>query len=241
MARRSPWEAVFWTPEPLWAGQTAFLLGGGPSLAKVDLRRLSGHSVMAINSSAKPAMAAGLDEDGVLFFMDNGWWRDHRSLCEAWRGPVVTLSRAAKREAPELVRRLDTTTPQPAFPPAGAPAVRWGRSSGHLAISLAIAMGAARIVLLGYDMRLVDGRSHHHDDYSRRTHPDVFADFLAHFEGWDGEAKAAGVEILNATPDSALTEFPMVAPADILPARQYGKRRAHRPAPNRQRRVAPAV
>lgn len=217
MAPRSktPWEAEFWVPEPIWCGETAFLLAGGPSLADIDLTLLRGRPTLTINSSALAALQAGID-DGVLFFMDNGWWHNHRAICSAWRGPIMTLSRAAKREAPQLVRRLDMASPAPHFPPIGAPVIRWGRSSGHIAISLTVALGAARIVLLGYDMRVVDGQSHHHADYDRPAHPGVYAEFLKHFEGWRDAAAMNGVEIVNATPGSTLTEFPTADLADML-------------------------
>jgi hypothetical protein len=71
-------------------------------------------------------------------------------------------------------------------------------------------MGAARIVLLGFDMRIADGRSHCHDDYESRD-PNLYeTDFRPAFEGWNAAAFRAGVEVVNATPGSALTEFAVV-------------------------------
>jgi hypothetical protein len=64
-------------------------------------------------------------------------------------------------------------------------------------------------------MRIVDGRSHHHDEY--KSEPDTFTgNFLPAFKGWNDAGLARGVQILNATPGSALTEFPMVDLADVL-------------------------
>lgn len=206
-------ENEFWTPEPIWKGETVFLLGGGPSLTGVDLCALRGRQTMTINSSLHLARDAGLD-NGVLFFMDNGWWHAHRDAVLAWPGSVMTLSRAAKRDAPNAVRRIQMSYPSDGFP--APPAIRWGRSSGHVAIALAVAMGAQRIVLLGYDMQVVAGRSHHHADYNRVGHPDVYEEFRRHFEGWNAAAKAIGVEIVNATPGSALIEFPAVDLSDIV-------------------------
>jgi hypothetical protein len=214
-------DGQFWTPEPWFCGETVFVLGGGPSIDDVDLARLRDRKVIVINSTAIAARDAGLD-DAVLFWMDNSWWRKHQELCLSWRGSLVTKARIAKGDAPDLIRLVDTVTQPGApkntiFPPPGSPKIAWGRTSGHTAISLAIAMGAARVVLLGFDMRLADdGRSHHHDDYQRVTHAAVFADFLRHFEGWNRAALDTGVTVLNATPGSALDEFERVDLADEL-------------------------
>lgn len=213
---KTPWEEDYWWPQGLLIDSgPVFILGGGPSLADVDLSLLRGHPVMALNSSAVACFHAGL-EDQMLFFMDSGWWQRNRSICEAWRGEIFTCSRTAKREAPKLVKRIEMTSPAPEFPPPGAPYIRWGKSSGHLGISLAVAMGASNIILLGYDMRIIDGRSHHHPHYDRPVDPATYDLFLQHFEGWDSEARAVGVEIVNATPESALKEFRQVDLNDIL-------------------------
>lgn len=102
------------------------------------------------------------------------------------------------------------------FPPVGAGVVRDGRSSGHKAVGLAIALSAKRIVLLGFDMRVVDGRSHFHDAYQARDPALYEQSFIPAFRGWNEQAKAAGVEVLNATPNSALEEFSRVDLDEVL-------------------------
>ncbi len=79
-----------------------------------------------------------------------------------------------------------------------------------MAISIAAALGAVRIVLLGFDMRVVDGRSNYHDGYGHIDDNLYAHDFLPWFKGWRQMAERAGIEILNATPDSALDEFKKV-------------------------------
>lgn len=197
----------FWTPEPLLADATVFCLAGGASLQHFDFERLAGRRCIAINQSA---YAAPRD---ILYFTDNSWFDDNEALIRDWPGLVVTTSRAAKAALPAL-RRVDYV-PSPHFL-VGQPQIRRGRSSGQTAISLAIAMRARRVVLLGYDMRLVDGRSHWHEAYSARD-PNVYRDeFLPPFTGWHITARAVGCEVVNATPGSALTEFPMVDIEDEL-------------------------
>jgi len=205
-----------WTPEVLWRGQDVFILGGGPSLRDADLSGLAARHaagsarVIAVNSSHLLAPWAD-----ILFFTDNSWFECHVDIVRQWPQLVVTFSRATKAALPDKVRRIRGIL-MPEFPPLRSEMVRLGQSSGQSAISLAIAMGATRIVLLGFDMREDAGRSHHHDEY-RNTDPKLYTrDFLPGFCGWDADAKAAGVEILNATPESALMEFKQISLASIL-------------------------
>lgn len=204
----------YWTPEPLWAGETCFILGGGPGLRDVNLTKLRGRRVMTINSSLAPAAAAGLD-DGALFFTDADWFNARREAIAAWRGPVISPSSFAKKEMRDRVKRVLGEF-RGDFPKPGAPVIRKGKSSGQTGIGLAVALGAVRIVLLGFDMRFVDGRSHHHDEYRCADTILYRHRFVPAFKGWRAGGLAVGVDIVNATPDSALTEFPFVDLAEVL-------------------------
>lgn len=204
-----------WTPEPLFDGETVFLLAGGPSLIGFDVERLRGRRVVAINSSA--ALCPWAD---VLYFQDHSWFLAHRREVEAWAGICVTASRHTKVEIPDKVRRISLIN-RPGFSKRERD-LRFGRSSGHTAIVLAIAMGARRIVLLGYDMRLVDGRSHFHDDHREESLKLYRDDFLIYFKGWDRDAMALGVDVVNCTPGSALTEFRTAELDDILSEPAHG-------------------
>lgn len=201
---------LFWQPDAIWRGETAFLLGGGPSLKGFNRSRLTrrGHRVIAINSSYRIA-----NSQDLLFFTDNSWFEQHQPVIDLWRGYVVTLSRHAKAAMPQKVRRIECEEGA-AFVPGRTP-VRLGRSSGQTAISLAILLGATRVVLLGYDMRMVEGRSHHHDDHSHDNDSDLRR-YANSFGGWAQATAEAGVEVLNATPGSALTEFPFRSLDDVL-------------------------
>ena len=166
-----PWEHELWTPEVLFKGETVFCLASGPSLTQEVVDKVRGRGrVIAVNSSVYLAPWAD-----VLFFTDSGWFEHGRdpALCglhgddrwprrdfvEAFPGLVVSMSRSAKRVLPDKVKRIkgrgQPTDNPPRFPAPGSPEIHGGRTSGHTAISLAIGMGATRIVMLGYDMRLI--------------------------------------------------------------------------------------
>lgn len=211
---RTAWEDDFWTPEPWFRGQPVFLLGGGPGLTPRIAARLLGRCCIAINSSYLLA-----SRNTLLFFTDNSWFEPRVDVVQSWAGPVVTQSRASKRAMPSL-RRIKSEAGRN-FPAPGSGVVLQGRSTGQTAIGLAAAMLGNPIILLGFDMRAVGGREHHHDDYQdparRPARPDIYQkDFLPAFRGWGEMARRAGLEVLNATPGSALKEFPMVDPEAVL-------------------------
>lgn len=203
----------FWTPEPLFFGDTVFVVGGGPSLRGFDFTRLRGRRVVAVNSSGYDVPFAE-----VLVFHDESWFchPDNRRLINEWGGIVVTPCRRAKAAAPDRVLRV-ACIHRPDFPVAALP-IRTGHSAGQTAVSLAISMAADRVVLLGFDMRAADdGATHYHVDrplydaaHAAATAPVYASSFLPAWAGWDAGALAVGCDVVNATPDSALTEFPFV-------------------------------
>jgi hypothetical protein len=231
MSNRTPWEDIIWTPEPILAGETVFILASGPSLNQETVDRLRGRKVIAINCTA---VTFKFDWPVIWFFTDNNIFEDYRDAVMSWPGDVIALSRAAKREAgnlgmPDKIKRVMAGEWSDCFPPAGSPFIRSGRSSGHSAVALAVALAAKRGVLLGYDMRVVEGREHHHEEYKGRPRDlDIYErEFIPGFQtfvagngqvvpGWNELALRVGVEIVNATPGSALKEFPMVDLDEVL-------------------------
>lgn len=240
-----PWENEIWTPELLFLGETVVCIASGPSLTQETCERvraahLAGKCrVIAVNSSCTLAPFAD-----VLFFTDSGWYGARKDLVANWPGLVVSMSRQAKREldapdmvaarggkrrilrvkgcgdpdAPPRVRVADGVLPKvPGFPDLGSPEIQQGRNSGNTAVSLAIAMGAERVVLLGYDCRVINGREHHHDEYKGPRDLSLYDnEFKRAFNGWNEASRASGVSIVNCTPSSAITEFPFADLDEVL-------------------------
>lgn len=205
----------YWTPAPLFKGETVFCLASGPSLTQEVADRIKGRRVIVVNSSCMLAPFAD-----VLYFTDSGWYEQRREIVANWPGEVISMSRSAKRELPDKVKRIKGEL-MPGFPAMGSAAIRQGRSSGHTAVSLAISLGAARVVMLGYDMRLVGGREHCHSEYKGPRDIDQYSrEFVPAFKGWNEDALKVGVEILNCTPESAVTEFPFADLDEVLSCAQ---------------------
>jgi hypothetical protein len=102
-----------------------------------------------------------------------------------------------------------------------------GGNSGYQAIGLAIAAGAARVLLLGYDMRAVDGRLHWHPEHPAPVMPNWYSDvytklFKTMLTG-DPDNRAMGklpptVRVVNCTPHSLLDCFERGTLESVLPA-----------------------
>lgn len=77
--------------------------------------------------------------------------------------------------------------------------------------------GAARIVLLGYDMQRTGGRKHWHAD-----HPDRMGNGIMHskwaerFDRLALKLDALGVDVINATRETALRKFRRASLAEAL-------------------------
>lgn len=198
----------------LFKGETIFCLASGPSLTAEICQRVRGRRSIAINSSAVLAPWAS-----VLFFTDSGWYEPRRQLVANWDGLVISMSQAAKREMPDKVKRVQGEGDPQALPgfSRGPHVIHQGRSSGHTAVSLAIALGATRVVLLGYDMRIVADREPCHDEKGSAGDSEIYQrEFVPGFAGWDEAARAVGVEVINATEGSALKQFRFASLNDIL-------------------------
>jgi uncharacterized Rossmann fold enzyme len=106
-----------------------------------------------------------------------------------------------------------------ALPGLGRTRLHSGGNSGHQAINLAYLFGAARIVLLGFDMQQRDpALSHYFGEHPYHKRP-----LTRNFEAWrrnlallGADLQAEGVEVLNATRDTALQCFPRV-PLEMIP------------------------
>lgn len=205
--------AASWSVPRLWPGATVACLGGGPSLCAREVARLRGRArVVAINDAWRLAPWAE-----VLYACDARWWRRERGV-PGFAGLKVTLSnsRGQLDAYPEIRVVENTGTLGLERDPRG---LRTGRSGGYQAINLAVHLGAARVLLLGYDMRAApDGRTHWFGDHAEwPTRPSIYrAVMLPPFAGLARELAEIGVAVVNCTPESALDCFPKRSLEDAL-------------------------
>ena len=100
--------------------------------------------------------------------------------------------------------------------------VHTGSNAGFTLVNLAMLMGAQTILLIGYDMRQVNGASHWfgehppHIDQGRSKDGNKYIKWHAKFQKAVPDIERAGVTVINCTPDSALPCFPMMPLTEAL-------------------------
>lgn len=189
---------------PNWTGDTVLILASGPSLREF-IREGSvppGVRTIAVNSTAFAVPAAD-----VVFGVDFMWWKvHHQQVRRDSKAQLWTSDRtAAERFNLNFVRGansggLHTTR------------VNGNGNSGAAAINLATLFGAKRILLLGFDMKPgANDERHWHPDHPKPcAQAQCFDDWLYKFGAIARDAEKQGVEIINCTPGSALTVFPVM-------------------------------
>jgi hypothetical protein len=93
-----------------------------------------------------------------------------------------------------------------------------GANSGYAALCLAAKLGAARVLLHGYDMGPRRGRFRRHDYPANLNSRPRYADWLPRFARLAPILKSRGVDVINCTPGSSLTCFPLQAAAASIHA-----------------------
>lgn len=189
----------------LWPGCTVVCIGTGPSLTTEDVAFVQGKArVIAVNDAYKLAPWAD-----VLYAADAKWWGWHKGA-PTFKGSLKFALQPGALRWPgvQMLRRgsLDGLDLDPRV-------VRTGFNSGYQAINVAVHLGAAKIVLLGYDMR----GQHYFGKHPDRTVP-PFPLCLAKFATLVAPLAALHIAIVNATRDTALTCFPRVSLEDALQA-----------------------
>ncbi len=203
----------YWYVQPEWQGATVAILAGGPSLTQdqVDALGLSDEAIkiIAINNAASIAPSAD-----ILYFCDDRWYEWNKDLVRRFDGMRVTLENIVLQKQIEVrcLRDYGTT----GFAPR-RDGVTNGRNSGYQALHLAALLGASRVILLGYDMRVVNGQMHWHDEHRVATPANIFEGWLNCYETLAPELTKRGVEVINCSPDSALLVFPRMSLAEALP------------------------
>lgn len=199
-----------------WLGRTVYIIGGGPSLRGMDWEPLKCKNVIGINDAYK--LGNWVD---ICFFGDDDWYNNHhrQALLNDFTGFVISCAsrRIKDSQVLEIQRR-----PR-GFWPKKHHILGWWGNSGACAIGLALKLGAARIVLLGYDLGApekddgtLDGNWH--DENIQTAIPAWYEKFLKEFDllGEHVKKDYPDVEIINANPDSKLEIFPKIALEDII-------------------------
>ncbi len=180
----------------LWPGRTVAVLATGPSMSQEVADQVRGLPCIAVSDAVRLAPWAS-----ILYSADRRWWQANPDAQEF--GGVKLCAQAGVEGVEHMVH-----SGSEGFDPSPS-RVRTGGNSGYQAVHVAIHTGAARILLLGFDMH----GTHYFGPHTRRapdgtplrnTHPDAFTRWARRFSGLAG----CGAQIINCTPGSAITAFP---------------------------------
>lgn len=225
---------VYWTIPKMWNGD-CWIIGGGTSMlhqfgipsdiiSKVEKKELP---LSAYSEYLSPLHSKTVISTNVAFmlgewitatyFCDAQFFRNYKNDLLKFRNLKITcvnhIDRHLLPETTNIKRLKRDYKPGLSFRPD---TIAWNKNSGAAAINLAVLAGAKRILLLGFDMRLQEGRTHWHNVYSMKTPNPSFKRFLERYPEIAKDAKKAGVEILNISPDSALDCFPKLSLKEVL-------------------------
>jgi hypothetical protein len=191
----------------LWPGETVVIIGGGSSLTPADVAFSRGKArVIAIKEAYQLAPWAD-----ALYACDPKWWAFYNGATD-FTGLKYALD-PQPIAWPGVQVLQNTGTEGLELEPTG---LRTGFNSGFQAVNLAVHLGAARIVLLGFDMwHGPDGEQNwfgRHPNHVASPYPI----FLHAFASIVAPLKAAGVDVVNASRFTVLDAFPRVSIDEAL-------------------------
>ena len=215
----------YYTPEPIWQGETAYVIGGGRSLLGFDFERLRGRHCIGCNDAY---MLGDLLE--VAHWGDQSWFALHwtdavrmpdlswKAGLKCFEGLKITSTHTCYGVADDVkvMRRVSEGLHY-------APKLGWNGNTGSSAINLALVLGAKRVVLLGFDMQAhgkfanwyINLKLHGSDKLKNSDYyPSSYRRFASHHTAMcrDWHSKFADRQIVNAGPihSPLLDGFPCV-------------------------------
>lgn len=188
-------------------GRLVIVAAPGPSLTQAVADRCRGHTVFSCKDSYRLMPWAE-----VMYGCDEKFWartngcRDFKG--ERWSSHGGSHSDDKTRAAAQWGLRLVTGKRGVGFS-LDPKFIHYGNNSGFQAINLAILFGATRIVLVGFDMRCVDGNRYFHGRHPSPPNGQQDSGFSSFHEYFNHAARLLPkhISIVNATPDSALKSF----------------------------------
>lgn len=214
-----------WTPGPIWEGETAVIIGSGPSLTKQDRDYTQGKArVVALNREWfwTPWADMLYACDGKYFFTQDDQPHGGKAAYKHFGGLIVTQDFRAAADLPNLkwveisppgiknMADLSGYDDRPGY-------IRSGKGSCYQTMNLLGHLGVKRILLLGIDMKFApDGRQHHYSEPPRGLAISAIERMRTFFDSIAGHLEARGIEVINCSPDSAVEAFPKARIYEVL-------------------------
>lgn len=202
------WDGLFWDK-----GQVV-IIASGESLTEEQCEaarqwqmRAPNRYAIAINTSFRRALWAD-----VLYACDGQWWKTvdpktglsyYAEAVSCFGGELWTQDQVVAKEYNLRYiasRKGNGLSRHPAF-------IFQGNNSGYQAMNLAYLAGVEQITLLGFDCK----GGHWHGDHPPPVNARLpHSTWIANFKALAADFRAAGIEVRNASPGSALRCFPQM-------------------------------
>jgi len=193
--------------DPVFLGDTIYIVGGGSSLKGFDFEKLKDKTVIAINKAFLHIPFAQ-----VLYWSDTRFFEWYEKEIEKFKGIKVTCRPQPKRN--DIINLLNTGKNGLETMSYG---IRDGGNSGYAAINLAYHLGAKTIILLGFDMYTVGKDTHWHDGYTSTANTEVMSKLMVpNFDTLINPLDKRKVKVYNASPNSKLECFTKITIEESL-------------------------
>ncbi len=192
----------------LWDDMDVCIMASGPSMSQEQANQIKAwrtgrtdRKVATINTTFRLAPWAD-----VLYACDCRWWDiHHQEVSEKVTGERWTQDKEAVRKYAGLKfiasQRADGLSKNPGM-------INQGMNSSYQSSNLFYLAGVKRIIFTGLDCRVVDKKTHWHGDHPAPLNSSVPTKaWIEKFEKLAHDLKAEGVDVVNATPGTALHCF----------------------------------
>jgi hypothetical protein len=219
-ARKAARQAVsdFFAVPRSHAGQTIFILGGGPSLAGQGVTRLRERPTIAVNLSYSVAPWAT-----YVYAQDGRFVRRHMDILRRrFAGRFITISRKEAWPGLLVCRKSEPADGMPSK--NDTLAGRRTSLAGAISIAAHMTGPGGKIVLLGVDGgRGPNGETHHHPAHPWPFKDENFAGQLGDLVQLKPDLETAGISVTNCSPGSRWRDlWPIMSLDDFLKTEASG-------------------
>ena len=197
-------------PNGVWAGRRCFIIGGGPSLKRCDLRGLAGELVIGINRAyelLEPSILYGVDPQ-VFGWVELGeFGEESKKQFDGYKGYKAWM--ALTKILPGDFHLIDVDSSSK-YEIGTTRKLAFKNNSGYGALNLAAAMGAKQIYLLGFDMcgNKRGKQKWWHDGYPVDYGESSYTKYIQEIGKFAPALKKAGIKVVNLNRKSNLKCFP---------------------------------
>jgi len=204
-----------WAVPRAWEGARVFVIGGGPSFDRELATQIRRSGYVVCCNSAYVAFPTG----HVVCWSDDRWFRWNHIALAKWGGTY----RIARKKPPidftfdvKLMRRAPVVPGTPLRPLSDHPQQVGGFCTGAMGINIAYLFGGSEIILCGFDMARIEGRTHWHQEHRTQTRESQYTIYADQIEAFAPKLAKAGVKVWDTSLNGRLKSFSKINIKEFL-------------------------